>query len=767
MSFRALQLACASLVALTFAAPGVAQSTDTVVDEDGNNRNAVARNAAVLPPITVTAARQRRSLVETAGNASSVTADELERRMDNVLEDVFRYEPGVEVGRQTSGTDPFSSSGGIEIRGVGGNRTQILVDGTRTLESITDSTRDIIDSANMKAVEIVRGPASVLWGSDGLGGVVNFVTKDPSDFLAPGEDFGGEFKFNYGSLDTAFTESLAAGFRISPTVEAMLIYTRRDGHEIELDKARIGAGAVQDCTRNPEATPCNQFDPLDSGSDNVLGKLIWAASDNNRVGLTVEWFTRETNVQQNSTLGADGATAIITGYDWTQEMERWRLSIDQDWSPENLWFDAVHWQATYSPQQSNRNNDRRRTLLPSGDLEQRLQDQDYEESFFEADIQFETSLEVGGTTHLITYGFDGDQVDTDFVRVDVTRNLTQGTETVSRAGGFNFANATTTRADVFVQDEISLLDDRLQIIPGVRIATYQIDPRPDADYEVAPGAEPRKLEETDTQFKLGAIFDINDTYSLYASVGEGFKMPTAQQLFQSIDSLPFFALIPNPNLKPESVESFELGLRGDFGDRGYFSINAFVADYEDFILNFIDIDPEPFGLPPGSFTLTYDNVDALQVRGVEASAGFQVTDAITVHGAASYQEGEFEDDVLDVAYLGALPFKMVGGVRHHNERLGIDVELVGTFQAAADEVNNPATQFLPDSYTTLDLLTSWEVFDQVTLRANVYNLLDERYFPGETVGYPINGTDAAKRTNPIELQTAPGRNFRLGLTVKF
>jgi len=750
MSFRALQLARASVAVLAMsalgAAPGVAQSTDVAVDNERDD-TAAASNITVLPPFTVTAARQRRSLVETAGNATSVTSEELERRMDNVLEDVFRYEPGIEVFRQTTGTDPFSSSGGVAIRGVGGNRTQILVDGNRTIESIQDSTRDIVDSANMKAVEIVRGPASVLWGSDGLGGVINFVTKDPSDFLEPGEDFGGEFRIHYGSLDTAFTESLGMGFRVSSMVEAMVIYTRRDAHEIELENARIGADAVQNCTRNAVATPCNKFDPLDSASDNILAKLIWSPSDNNRLGLTAEWFSRETNVRQESTLGPNGATAIITAYDWTQELERWRLSIDHDWSPENLWFDAVHWQATYSPQQSNRNNDRRQTLLPSGDLQQRLQDQDYEETFLEADIQFETSFELGGTDHLITYGFDGDQTETDFSRVDVTRNLTQGTEVIARAGGFNFADATTTRADIYLQDEISLLDGALQLIPGIRIATYEIEPITDADYQLVPGAEPTTIEATDTQLKLGAIYDVTDTYSLYGSISEGFKMPTAQQLFLSLESLPFFVGVPNPNLQPESVDSYEIGLRGDFGDRGYFSVNAFVADYEDFILSFISVDPADFGQDPGVFVFTYDNVDSVHLYGVEASAGFQLTDALSLRGSASYQDGEFEDDsITEIAYLGALPFKVVGGIRHHNENLGVDVELVGTFQAAASEVNNPATQFLPDSFTSFDLLTSWQINDQVTLRANVYNLLDERYFPAETLGFTINGSDAVKRT---------------------
>ena len=157
--------------------------------------------------------RQLRELAETPANVSVVMREDLDRRMDNVVEDVFRYEQGIEVPRQTSGTDPFSSSGGVQIRGVGGNRTQILVDGGRTIESITDSTRDVVDASTVKVVEIVRGPASALWGSDGLGGVVNYVTKDPGDFLDDGERFGGAARFDFASVDDAFTESLTGAAR--------------------------------------------------------------------------------------------------------------------------------------------------------------------------------------------------------------------------------------------------------------------------------------------------------------------------------------------------------------------------------------------------------------------------------------------------------------------------------------------------------------------------------------------------------------------------
>ena len=744
---------------------------DSVEETETQQTEEEQETLTELQRIIVIGTRQPRLLIETPANVSSISRDDLDRRMDNVIEDVFRYEAGIEIFRQTSGTDPFSNSGGIEIRGVGGNRTQILVDGNRTIEQTTDSTRDVVDSSNVKAVEIVRGPSSVLWGSDGLGGVINFVTKDPSDYLRPGENFAGAASINYGSIDNAWTESVTGAFRASERVELLLSYTRRDNEEIELDNARLGPDALQPCPRSPDVTPCNEFDPLDSGSNNLLGKVVWKLANNNQLRFTGEYFDRTTEVEQNSILGTEfffgTPDAFLNSSDRTQDIERWRVTVDQQWQPTSGIFDSIDWQLTWSPQRVDTFSDQNRTLIPSGDEEISLRDQDTREDFFEFDLQLTSGFDTGNVSHLLTYGFDGDTVRTDRDRVDITRNITQGTETIRRAGGFNFADAETTRADFYIQDEISFANDTFLLVPGVRLAYYEIDPDPDTDFQLVPGAEPRTIDETDVQLKLGGIVNFNDTFSAYAQVAEGFKMPTAQQLFQSLNSLPNFVLIPNPDLQPESVVNYELGFRGDFGARGFFSVNAFYADYEDFIQNFLPIDPEPFGLPSDTFALTYDNFDEVEIFGLEGSAGFQINDRWSTRLGMSYQEGDVKDEGEDSEFLNALPFQAISGVRYFDANRGLDLELVGTFQAGSAKVNDPETDFAPSSYVTFDFIAGWEVLPDLYLRASIYNLFDRRYFGAESRGFPINEGTNVQSTNPIELQVAPGRNFRLGLSYQF
>ncbi|MBG54115.1 MAG: TonB-dependent receptor plug [Rhodobiaceae bacterium] len=770
-------LLVAGVVAFSLPARAEGEDTSEKPVEDGSavGGKALPDEAAVGPtiaPIAVTAARQERSLLETAGNVDVITRSDIQRSGDVTVQNLFRYKAGIEVPLQSSATDPFNSSGGIEIRGVGGNRTQVLVDGNRTLERITDNSRDVVEASNVKAVEIVRGPSSVLWGSDALGGVVNFITRDPSDLLTAEDDWAGDADFSYSSLDNSFVETLTGAARIAPGLELLTSFTRRDASEPELSNARTGADAIQPCPRAAAATQCDSFDPQDTGSNNFLGKLVYAPSGNNLFRLTTEYYTRRTNVSQNSLLGptANGfgvVTSNTLSYERKQEVERWRVSLEQEWYPDTEYLDELTWKLTYSPQKIERTGERIRQLVPSGHTEQLFPTLNYEETFFEADIQATSAFDIAGAPNVFTYGIDGSHTRTEYERLDVTNNLTLGTTAIARAGGFNFANADTLRADAYIQDEIEFFGGDLTVIPGVRGAYHQIDPDPDANYRVAAGAEPKTLEEFDAQLKLGAILKLGSGWSTYANFGQGFKMPTAQQLFQSIDSTPFFALVPNPNLKPESVDSYEVGVRFDVGQKGYFSVNGFNAKYDDFIQNFVSIDPTRFGLPAGLNTLTYDNVDKVDIWGIEAEGGYQFNESFYTWFNVSHQDGEQTNAGVTSEFLDAIPLKWVQAVGYDNLEHGLNVELVGTFQSGSRRVNNRTTEFAPGGFAVFDLLGRWDVNEAVSVRAGVHNIFDRRYFAAETRGFPINGSASVQSQNPVELQVQPGRYGTVGVSFKF
>ena len=137
----------------------------------------------------MTATRGPKPIVDVPATVSIITDQQLERWDAVRPSDVVRYEPGVTVGNQPA----RGGQTNYVIRGIGENRVLLLQDGLRVQDFPGSNvgagtySRNFIDLDTVKQVEIVRGPASALYGSDALGGVVNYIRKDPSDFLDQAE----------------------------------------------------------------------------------------------------------------------------------------------------------------------------------------------------------------------------------------------------------------------------------------------------------------------------------------------------------------------------------------------------------------------------------------------------------------------------------------------------------------------------------------------------------------------------------------------------
>ncbi|GAL02629.1 TonB-dependent heme and hemoglobin receptor HutA [Photobacterium aphoticum] len=178
-----------------------------------------------LDEVVVTATRTNSQLEDTAASVAVVTDKDIEEEMITGLDDLFDYTPGVSV--QTNARQGVQS---INIRGIEGNRIKVLVDGVSqgnqfdTGNNFINSARVEVDTDMIKAVEVVKGAASSLHGSDAIGGIVAFETKDPSDFLK-GREWGGHAKFNYSSDDNTFSESVAVANQTGG-LESLVGYTR-------------------------------------------------------------------------------------------------------------------------------------------------------------------------------------------------------------------------------------------------------------------------------------------------------------------------------------------------------------------------------------------------------------------------------------------------------------------------------------------------------------------------------------------------------------
>jgi hypothetical protein len=161
----------------------------------------VAEDEPSIEQIVVVAHKDGRSVRDIAASVTLLSRAELNAELATSIGDVFRYVPGVDY--EAAGTR-FGTEG-INIRGIGGNRVAILVDGVPLADqfdtgSFSNATRDFIDAGLVQDIEVLHGPASALYGSAAIGGVVAVRTPDPVD-ITQGNGAGGDILATWRGVD--------------------------------------------------------------------------------------------------------------------------------------------------------------------------------------------------------------------------------------------------------------------------------------------------------------------------------------------------------------------------------------------------------------------------------------------------------------------------------------------------------------------------------------------------------------------------------------
>ena len=157
---------------------------------------------AVLDPVVVTAARTPQPLREILADLTVIQAEDILRSGVQSLPQLLQRQPGVEV---TINGGAGATSGAF-IRGANAGQTLVLIDGLRVESSSTGATSlEAIPLDQIERIEILRGPASSLYGADAIGGVIQIFTK-----RAEGTAFSGNIGAGYGTYET---RSANAGLR--------------------------------------------------------------------------------------------------------------------------------------------------------------------------------------------------------------------------------------------------------------------------------------------------------------------------------------------------------------------------------------------------------------------------------------------------------------------------------------------------------------------------------------------------------------------------
>ncbi|TAN00841.1 MAG: TonB-dependent hemoglobin/transferrin/lactoferrin family receptor, partial [Rhodanobacteraceae bacterium] len=271
-----------------------------------------------LARVVVTATRTARAMTDVPATVDLIDRASMDDHLVTNLKDLFRYQPGISV---TSSFGRFGL-GDIRIRGLGGNRVRIETDGIAVPDALVvgsyaNANRNFVDLDTLKRVEVLRGPGSALYGSDALGGVVAFTTKDPADYLKAGRSVYASAKFGYaGSTNGRFAGGTLALGR---------------GHWSGLlvaGKRRVDAATNQgnNASDGEMRTAPN---PQHSTGNNVLGKLVYTVDTNQRLRLTVEGNADRTATDMRSAIGYQPRTHADTlGVTGLDRQRRTRVSLD-------------------------------------------------------------------------------------------------------------------------------------------------------------------------------------------------------------------------------------------------------------------------------------------------------------------------------------------------------------------------------------------------------------------------------------------------------
>ena len=577
------------------------------------------------------------TVYDSPGTVTVKSTAEMERQNINNAREFVRDEPGLSVGNQPGRTGATN----FVIRGIGENRVRLEIDGVKVPDfpgtniGAGTYTRDFIDYESLKRIEIVRGPASALYGSDALGGVVAFITKDPSDYLdLVKKDWYVSLKGGFDSLDSSVYSTVTGASRVGP-VESLVVATRRWGHEVDIN------------SRTRDANPQDYI------TSNVLGKVVYNTYGAGQIKLTGEFFGKRVETQLNSESGVflDQFARIFSG-EGDDTTYRRRGSVD--WTlPVNWWAADVLKTKLYATSVHREEfTDQLRASYfggppPPRATQQRLTDLFFDQDIVGGEVQATAARKFWGADHFITYGATVDFTTTERLRDRTQITLATRAMTKTVAGetfpNKNFPDTETTQAAFYIQDIAQW--GPLRLIPAVRFDYFSLTPFKDQLFANSNTANftINEQEETAISPKLGATLDLTRNYRLFAQYARGFRAPPYDNAnFGFRNTSFFYEILPNGNLKPETSDGFEAGLRGRFQGGSSFQLTAFYNIYHDFI-DTVTLKAPP---PPGFTQFQYQNIGEVVIKGIEGKAEWRFLPEWSLFGAFAYAEGENQETGL-------------------------------------------------------------------------------------------------------------------------
>ncbi|MEZ5467971.1 MAG: TonB-dependent hemoglobin/transferrin/lactoferrin family receptor [Lysobacterales bacterium] len=693
------------------------------------------------------ASRSAQPAREVAGTVSLIERERLDQTLAQNLADAVRYEPGVSAPEDAS---RFGIQG-FAIRGLSGNRVGMEIDGVPVADgfaigSFSNASRGVIETAFLSRMEMLRGPASTLYGSDALAGVVSLRTLTPQELLAAsGQDIGLRAETNALSRDGSVAFNGLSAWKAG-AFDVLAGVVRRRGNERENQPRPGGLSS----------------NPAERHERSELLKLSFDGAGMGRFGLMLDRsFARvETDVQ--SLVHGPGQYASTTALLGDDRFDRERLSLNGQWDFQSPGLDQLSLTVYQQRSRTDQGTLQTREAVPPR-TPPSLRDRSFlfKTDAVGMDLQGEGRFDALGARHWQVYGIEYASTELSELRDARETNLTSGVVSNVIIGERfpvrDFPPSQVHELGLFWQDEIRPGNGALALIPGLRYERYRVNARPDAIFaEDNPGLATVDLAESQLTPKLGLRYELSAHSQLFAQYALGFRAPPVSDVNIGFNIPAFnYVAIPNPELKPEHSRGVELGLRSS-GEFGSFELVGFDNHYRDLIDSRVNLgrDPNSGALVFQSINRARAHIYGVELRGESALPweGLALSGALSWTRGVDSARGEPLNSVEPAKLTLGLSYETVGG----RQRL----ELVATAVSAKRRIDSSTVDpFRTPGYATLDAYWRIQVADRLTLDLGAFNLTDRRYW----LWSGVHGLPASARE--IDLYTQPGRQF--GASVRY
>ena len=710
-----------------------------------------------LEDISVVGTKTERLNEEVPASVTVITEDRLDKEVVRDISDLIRYEPGVTV----SGTGSRFGLSGFNIRGIEGDRVQILIDGVRSPDEFAsggpflDSRRDFIDIDLIESVEILKGSGSSLYGSDAIGGVVSFITRKPRSYLSDDKPLYFAYKSGYSSKNNGFTNTGFFGFGGDRSA-TLITYANKTSDETKTAGSSGFSGRLR-----------QEADPANINLENFSLRTDFDLRNDEVISLSFEEYNNKAEFNVLSEVGNVVRGTVINGLIGDDNRDRRRVSIEYRLdSPDEALINSIVMRL-YSQSSENNQKATRSEVGRSGpQINNRT-------SIFKQKISglyLQTDSEVSSSwgDHFITAGIDFFTKETSSLR----------NATLSGLGGNplpqfftyptrDFPNTDVEQFAFFLQDEIRLFNDTLLLLPGFRFDNYDADVVLDSIYSTGNAAQAAPEDYSDSQFtkSFGVNFKLDEEYSVFARYGEGFRAPSFDAVNQAFTNVRSgYKSVSNANLRSEKSESFEFGFR-IASDSTRLNLALFNTVYRDFIKE-AQIAPEFLrfgGVDPADGLLTFKsvNVPSVKIYGAElggetklsllktkdSTTNFIFLDDMKLRYSVAYARGESRSSREPIDEVQ--PLNGVVGLSYESpeKKWGTSLNVIFASEKRQREISSTTRQ-PTDGYTVVDLLGYATLYNNFSLSFGLFNIFDKQYLRWADTVFIQQGSAFQRYTQP-------------------